>query len=213
MSCHLCQSLWHGDDFKHEDLSHQGLWRDTRVWKPQWFGCSIRGGKTTKMSRMFQIYLRCLRMHQERHCFRLVGIETVWYEISFRIGMNICFRNCTATSAWSISLIFKKKPNTVCPLSQHVLYCFVSQCFRLSLSRKATSSTGVFTRKPPPEPCAMCQVRFVDHATKLLKSGASRHSVYCTIRLLVHHKTLAPPAPCVNPQSWYRLQALLNAPG
>lgn len=78
-------------------------------------------------------------------------LKQFWYEISFRIGMNICFRNCTATSAWSINLIFKKKnPNTVCPLSQHVLYRFVSQCFTLSLSRKATSSTGVFTRKPPP---------------------------------------------------------------
>lgn len=58
--------------------------------------------------------------------FDWLELKQFWYEISFRIGMNICFLNCTATSAWSISLIFKKKSNTVCSLSQHFLFSSAS---------------------------------------------------------------------------------------
>ena len=138
--------------------------------------------------------------------FDWLELKKFWYEISFRIGMNICFRNCTATSAWSMSLMFKKKSNTVCSLSQHVLFPSASHVPFQGRQLPALASSLESLHLSAKSDSLIMRQNFSNHV-------ASRHSVCCTIRVLVHHKTLVPPAPCVHPQSWYRLQALLNAPG
>lgn len=109
-----------------------------------------------------QIYLRWLRMHQELHL--LIGWN--WKSFDMRLVSGLVWTSASETvqqlvhDPW-VSCLKKIKHRLLIKST-----CFISQCFTRSLSRKATSSTGVFTRKPPPE----CQVRFVDHATKLLKS-------------------------------------------
>ena len=72
--------------------------------------------------RMFQIYLRCLRMHQERHL--MIGWN--WNSFDMRLVSGLAWTCASETVQQLVHdpwvSFSKKKTDNVCSLSQHVLF-------------------------------------------------------------------------------------------